>query len=174
MEFNFIATTFRFREDELISELENLFHIYGDTEVRISAANISGIVMGYSLMDPLGFPSFLREKLRNTPWEIRYLLRFIPIEKVVPSDMGSIRDVSIRLLWKLQTSDTVKILVEKRHTNLRSMDLINEIGPFLKAKVDLTNPDWVLVIEILGKYAGISLVKHDSIFSSMIEKRNFE
>ncbi len=172
MEFNFIATTFRFREDDLISELEDLFYIYGDTEVRISATNISGIVTGTSLMDTLGFPAFLRGKLRETPWEIRYLLRFIPIEKVAPSDIGNIRDTSIRLLERLQASDTVKILVEKRHTNLKSMDLINEIGPFIKAKVDLTNPDWILVIEILGKYTGISLVKNDSIFSSMVEKRN--
>jgi tRNA acetyltransferase TAN1 len=174
MEFNFIATTFRFREDDLISELEDLFYMYGDTDVKISSSNISGIVMGYSSKDTLGFPAFLREKLRDTPWEVRYLLRFIPIEKVVPSDMENIRDLSKSLLERLETSDTVKILVEKRHTNLKSIDLINEIGPFIKAKVNLTNPEWLLVIEIVGKYAGISLVRHDMIFSSMIEKRNFD
>ncbi|MER5175654.1 MAG: THUMP domain-containing protein [Candidatus Nitrosocosmicus sp.] len=174
MEFNFIATTFRYKEDDLMDELLELFNEFGDLSATISTTNIDGLVFGLCLNDPIDFIFFLREKLKDVPWEIRYLLRFIPIEKVVLTDILEIKNVSIELMKKIPVGDSFKILIEKRHTNLKKIDIINEIGPFISAKVDLTNPTWILLIEIIGKYAGVSVIKNDVLFSSMIEKRSFE
>ena len=174
MEFNFIATTFRYKEDDLMDELLELFDEFGDLSATVSTTNIDGIVSGLCLKDPIDFILFLREKLKDAPWEIRYLLRFIPIEKVVLTDILEIKHISIELMKKIPVDDTLKILIEKRHTNLKKIDIINEIGHFISAKVDLTNPTWILLIEIIGKYAGVSVIKNDVLFSSMIEKRSFE
>jgi tRNA acetyltransferase TAN1 len=65
-------------------------------------------------------------------------------------------------------------LIEKRHTNLKKIDIINEIAPSISRKVNLTNPCWTLLIEIIGKYTGVAVIKNDLLFSSMIEKRSFE
>ena len=174
MEFNFIATTFRYKEDDLMDELLELFDEFGDSSATINTTNIDGLVLGLCLNDPIDFILFLREKLKDVPWEIRYLLRFIPIEKVVLTDILEIKHISIELMKKIPVDDTFKILIEKRHTNLKKIDIINEIGPFISAKVDLTNPSWILLIEIIGRYAGVSVIKNDVLFSSMIEKRSSE
>lgn len=174
MEFNFIATTFRYKEDDLIDELRELFYEFGDLSANIRTTNIDGLVLGLSSKDPVEFIFFLRKKLKDVPWEIRYLLRFIPIEKVVLTDILEIKDVSIELMKKIPNNESFKILIEKRHTNLKKIDIINELGNLISAKVDLTNPTWILLIEIIGKFAGVSVIKNNFIFSSMIEKRSFE
>jgi tRNA acetyltransferase TAN1 len=174
MEFNFIATTFRYNEDALIDELGELFEEFGDLSTTVSATSIDGLVVGLCLKKPIDFILFLREKLKVAPWEIRYLLRFIPIERVILTSALEIKDVSVELMKKIPDNDSFKILIEKRHTNLKKNDIIDTIGPYITSKVDLTNPVWILLVEVIGKYTGLSLIKNDILFSSMIEKRSFE
>ena len=82
MNFNFIATTFRYHEDSLIDELKDLFYEFEDLSVICNKTNIDGIIVGSCLKNPIDFVLFLRNKIRDVPWEIRYLLRFLPVEKV--------------------------------------------------------------------------------------------
>ncbi len=174
MEFNFIATTFRYKEDDLIEELKELFYEFGDLSATIQTIKIDGLVLGLCVKDPIDFIFFLRKKLKDVPWEIRYLLRFIPIQKALSTEILEIKNISNELMKKIPTGESVKILIEKRHTNLKKIDIINEIGPFISTKVDLTNPSWIILIEIMGKYTGVSVIKNNILFSSMIEKRTFE
>ncbi len=96
------------------------------------------------------------------------------MEKVVLANLSELKDISIELMKRVSNGESFKILIEKRHTNLKKVDIINEIAPLVSAKVDLTTPNWILLIEIMGKYAGVSVIKNDSLFSSMIEKRSLE
>jgi tRNA acetyltransferase TAN1 len=171
MKFNFIATTFRYQEDSLIDELKDLFYEFEDLSVTFNKTNIDGLIIGFCLKDPMDFVILLRNKIKNVPWEIRYLLRFIPVEKVVLTDIIKIKETSQFLMKKIPSDTTFKIVIEKRHTNIKKMDIINEIAPLISTKVDLDNPLWVLLIEILGKYTGVSVLKSNVLFSSMIEKR---
>lgn len=171
MKFNFIATTFRFAEDDVIDELDELFYEFGDTSISTLKTNVSGIVLGFSIKNPVEFIQFLRNKLKDEPWTIRYLLRFIPIEKVVTSNISEIKDASIELSKKIPLNKTVKIFIEKRHSSLKRSEIIDEIGPSLTSKVNLENPDWLILIEIIGKYSGISVIESTNLFSSPIEKR---
>jgi tRNA acetyltransferase TAN1 len=174
MEFNFIATTFRYKEASLVEELDDLFAEFGDSSATTLTTSIDGLVVGVCLKDPVDFIFFLRKKLKDVPWDIRYLLRFIPIEHVVITDVSEIKNTSIELMKKIPNNHSFKILIEKRHTSLKKIDIINTIGPFISSKVDLTNPEWILLIEIIGRYTGLSVIKSDILFSSMIEKRSFE
>ncbi len=173
MNFNFVATTFRFREEDLMDELEDLFYEFGETDLEVNETNVSGLITGKSSKDPKEFISFLRTKLENSAWEIRYLMRFIPIQTVVVTEVENIKNGLIRLVEesKIPSDQSIKIHVEKRHTPLKKMDIIDAVGPHLKLPVDLTNPKWILLVEIIGKYSGLSVLPSDLLFSSMIEKR---
>jgi tRNA acetyltransferase TAN1 len=173
MNFNFVATTFRFREEDLINELEDFFHEFGETDLELSETNVSGLIVGKSSKDPLEFISFLRTKLETSAWEIRYLLRFIPIQVVVITEIENIKNALLKLVNEsaIPVDQPIKIHVEKRHTPLKKMEIIDAVGPHLKLPVDLSNPKWIFLVEIIGKYSGISVIPADSMFSSMIEKR---
>lgn len=172
MNFNFLATTFRYKEEDLMDELEELFYEFGETLAEVQETNISGLILGNSSKDPVEFIHFLRKKLSDSPWEIRNLLRFIPIQRVVITDIEEIKKNILELAKeKIAANETVKILVEKRHTKLTKMDIINPIGSDLTFPVNLTNPTWILLVEIVGRYCGLSVIPNDLMFSSMIEKR---
>ena len=172
MIFNFLATTYRYKEEDLMDELGGLFYDFGETTVEVSETNISGLIVGKSSKDPELFISYLREKLKDSPWEIRNLLRFVPIQRVVLSEVEEIRDCLLNLAkQKIIDKGPVKIQVEKRHTKLSKKDIIDSVGPHLNYPVNLTNPTWILLVEIIGKYSGISVISSGMLFSSMTEKR---
>ena len=155
-----------------MDELEELFFDFGETAVEVNETNISGLIVGKSSKDSELFVPYLREKLKDSPWEIRNLLRYVPIQKVVLSEVEQIRNCLLDLVkQKIVNDGPVKILVEKRHTKLSKKDVIDSVGPFLDYPVNLTNPEWILLVEIIGKYSGISVIGSDMMFSSMTEKR---
>ena len=45
MNFNFVATTFRFREEDLMDELEDLFYEFGETDLEVNETNVSGLIV---------------------------------------------------------------------------------------------------------------------------------
>ena len=172
MIFNFLATTYRYKEDDLMDELEGLFYDFGESTAEVHETNISGLIVGKSSKDSELFIPYLRAKLKDSPWEIRNLLRFIPIQKVVLTEVEEIRNCLLDLAKeKIVGKGPVKILVEKRHTKLTKKDIIDSVGPHLIYPVNLTNPTWILLVEIIGKYSGISVIRADMMFSSMTEKR---
>ena len=172
MIFNFLATTYRYKEEDLMDELEGLFYDFGETDLEVNETNISGLIVGKSSEDSELFIPYLRQKLQNSPWEIRNLLRYVPIQRVVLSEVAEIRDCLLGLAKeKIANKGPVKILVEKRHTKLSKKDIIDSVGPHLNYPVNLTNPTWILLVEIIGKYSGISVISSNMMFSSMTEKR---
>jgi tRNA acetyltransferase TAN1 len=172
MIFNFLATTYRYKEEDLMDELEGLFYDFGESTTEVHETNISGLIVGKSSKDSELFIPYLRAKLKDSPWEIRNLLRFVPIQKVVLTEVEEIRNCLLDLAKeKIVSGGPVKILVEKRHTKLTKKDIIDSVGPHLNYPVNLTNPTWILLVEIIGKYSGISVIRADMMFSSMTEKR---
>jgi tRNA acetyltransferase TAN1 len=71
----------------------------------------------------------------------------------------------------MQKFETFRITVEKRNTSLRSSEIIATVGSEIDNRVDLENPNWIVLVEIIGKLVGISVLRPNEIFSSLIEKR---
>ena len=55
---------------------------------------------------------------------------------------------------------------KRRYTQRHKTEIIKEIAELINQKVDLKNPDKILGIDVIGKYAGISLLKPKEIFST--------
>ncbi|MFZ0220615.1 MAG: THUMP domain-containing protein, partial [Candidatus Nitrosopolaris sp.] len=82
-----------------------------------------------------------------------------------------ITNAAKRLTSKIKKLETFRITVERRNTFLRSSEIIAKVASEIDNKVDLENPDWIVLVEIIGKLVGISVLRPDEIFSSVIEKR---
>jgi tRNA acetyltransferase TAN1 len=72
----------------------------------------------------------------------------------------------------MQNEETFRITVEKRHNPVQTCELITAIATELGNKVQLEGPDWIVLVEVAGPLTGISVIRRDQIFSSIIEKRN--
>jgi len=171
MNFNLIISTFRHREKEASNEILNILNGAGDLRAQAEATDIIGIILGLTRIDPFYVVQMFRELMIENPWEIRYILRLLPIETVGPTQLEYIISDAKRLALKIKEHETFRITVEKRHSSLSSSDIIKAIGGSIDNKVNLERPDWIVLVEIVGRLTGISVLRPYQIFSSVIEKR---
>ena len=170
-DFNLLITTYRGNEGQLCSELDYLF----TEELEISKpiierTGISGLLVAKISLDPLKLITKLRNIIHEYPYKVRYALRFVPIHKVIRTSLDKVTRVSLDLAKSIPEENTFKVTVEKRFTSLHSKDFIEAAASKIERKVDLVEPDNILLIEVLGPLTGISLIKPNDILSVIKEK----
>ena len=172
MNFNLLVTTYRHREYDAVDELNVILQRFNIDVEMIEIQNVSGIILALANLNPIELITKFKELLTEEPWQFRYILRVIPIERDLYTDLKNIeREVEHLTLKKIKVNDSFRISVEKRHTSTRSKEIISSIANKLQNKVSLENPDWIILIEIIGNKTGISILKERDIFNSIMEKR---
>lgn len=169
--FNLIVSTFRHREIDAQKELIEILNTLGDPAPDSYFTGVSGILLGRTNCDPLSVIEKLAQLLHNEPWKIRYILRLLPIDVVVRTEQNTIKHTANQLSSKIPKFHTFRVTVEKRHNSIRSLDIIRSIADTIDRNVNLENPDWIILVEIVGDLTGISILRPSDIFSSVIEKR---
>jgi tRNA acetyltransferase TAN1 len=170
-QFNLIISTYRFREEEAQDETLDLLEEFGDPDAVCEITEIRGILLAETSMEPTNVVEKLRQITTSEPWQIRYILRVLPVMSVVASDIEAIADAASKLGTAIKSQDTFRITVEKRHTALESMDVINAVARRFQNPVDLEDPDWIVLVQIVGAVTGVSVITPDQVFSSVVEKR---
>lgn len=169
-DFNLLATTSRGNEDETCSELWYLLDEIGDSAPTIDKTGVSGLVAAKTAFNPFKVIEKLRNVLHERSYEFRYTLRIIPIEKVVCTDLGEIQHAAAELSSKIGENETFRVTVEKRFTATPSRSIIEAAAANIERKVNLNNPNKILLIEVIGGLTGISVIKPDDILSVIKEK----
>lgn len=169
-DFNLLATTFRGFERNASSELWYLLGEIGDSERTVEKTGVSGLIAAKTTFNPFDAIQKLRLILHERSYEFRYMLRIIPIEKVVHTNLEEIRQTAVELSSKIGEEDTFRITVEKRFIQIHSRDIIEAAAADIQRKVNLNNPDWILLIEVVGGFTGLSVTKPDGILVVMKEK----
>lgn len=170
-DFNLLASTARGNERPMVNEMLFLLKDQlGDQEAAATKTSVRGIIVAKTNLDPYVAVEKLRVLISERPYEFRFALRIIPVERVVPSELEEIKKAALELANRIGEDETFRITVEKRFTTLHSTDIIGAVAPEIQRKADMKNPDKILLIEILGALTGLSLVKPNEIISVMKEK----
>ena len=168
---NLIITCARNLELETKNEIRKIFDGLGEQEPEILNVGMRGILMVNTSIEPSKIIDWVKDKVVEEPWLIRYCLRMIPIQSVTETDMSKITNDVIKLKDVIQQNDSYRITIEKRNTDMSSTEIITEIAKIFPNKVSLNQPDWIVLIEILGNKTGISILKENEIFSLDKAKR---
>ena len=169
-DFNLLATTSRGNEDEACSELWYLLGEIGDSAPTIEKTGVAGLIAAKTAFNSFEVIEKLRKILHERPYEFRYTLRIIPIERVVRTDLKEIQRVATELSSKIKENETFRVTVEKRFTEISTRDIIETAASNIERKVDLNKPDKILLIEVIGGLTGISVIKPDEILAVVKEK----
>ena len=169
---NLIITCARHLEPETEEELISILEKLGDSDVKISITNMSGILTAKTKLDPIDVVRKIKEMLLDEPWCVRYCLRIIPIQKIIETRIKEIEKNVVELHKQILEDETYRILIEKRNSNISSQEIITKIANKIKNKVSLEFPDKILLVEILGEMTGISILKKSDILSIEKTKRS--
>jgi len=143
----------------------------GDQEPEILNVGMRGILMVNTIIEPSKIIDWVKNKIIEEPWLIRYCLRIIPIQRITDTEIDKIKQNVIKLKDTIQKNDSYRITIEKRNTSISSNEIITEVAEIFPNKVSLNQPDWIILIEIIGNETGISILKNDELFSLDKAKR---
>jgi len=168
---NLIITCARNLESETKNEIKKILDELGDQEPEILNIGMRGILMVDTTIEPSKIIDWIRNKIIEEPWLIRYCLRIIPIQSITETNIDKIKQNVIKLKDSIQKNDSYRITVEKRNTNMSTNEIITEVAKIFPNKVSLNKPDLIVLIEILGDKTGISILKDSELFSLDKSKR---
>ena len=168
---NLLVTCARNLETETKNEIGKILDELGDQEPEILNVGMRGILMVNTDIEPSKIIAWIKDKVVEEPWLIRYCLRVISIQSVTETEMSKIIENIIKLKDIIKPNDSYRITIEKRNTDMSSTEIITEVAKIFSNKVSLNQPDWIVLIEILGNKTGISIVKDNEMFSLDKSKR---
>ena len=164
--FNLIVTSLRGQEPVAASELSDLLREFGDPEPVVTTTKIAGLLTARTSLNPFEVISRLREVLEKEPWKVGYIMRVIPVEEVVETRPEKIAEAVERLAPKIPEDATYRVTVEKRHTQLSTKEIIEAAASKVDRKVSLENPEWIVLVEVVGGATGVAVIKPDQIVST--------
>ena len=168
---NLIITCARNLESETKNEIKKILDELGDQKPEILNVGMRGILMVDTTIEPSKIIDWIRNKIVEEPWLIRYCLRIIPIQSITETNIEKIKQNVIKLKDSIQKNDSYRITVEKRNTSVSTNEIITEVAKIFPNKVSLNKPDLIVLIEILGDKTGISILKDSELFSLDKSKR---
>ncbi len=155
---------YREAKKEIIQILKGL----GDDEPFVKSTIAQGIVGVRTRLDPREAIKGLRRLFDADPLILQHTLKWVPIDIWTRSDMNSMKEGVVKLRNKIQADEKWQMTVKKRrYTRYHKIEIIRNLADLIDEKVDLENPDKILLIEILGGYAGISVLKPQDSFSAV-------
>lgn len=169
---NLIITCPRHFENETLDEIKGILNEMGDRDPDISITEMPGILTISTKINELEVTKKIQEKILDEPWSIRYCLRIIPIQSTVNTNQDDIRKEIEKLIGVIKSGETYRITIEKRNFEGSKNEIIKEIAGNLPNKVSLEDPDWIILIEIIGITTGLSVLRKDSIVSVEKMKRS--
>ncbi|MFP3191168.1 MAG: THUMP domain-containing protein [Thermoproteota archaeon] len=160
-----LVTTYKGREDDCAQEAWYILSQLNYREFEVEKVGLPGILILKTNFDPIKcLEDFINYSKENI-WSIRYILKVIPLEIIVEADYEKIADAAEFLSEKIEENSTYRITVNNRSSPLNSKEIIFKTAERIKRKVDLTKYDYEVLIEIIGKIAGVSVLKRDQVFS---------
>lgn len=165
-----IVTCARHYETDAGAELIRLLDILGDSDAKYSKTGISGIITASTALGADNAITALRTRLDDEPWEFRYIMRVIPVHATSVSRADDIANVAVRLACCIDENDTYRITLSKRNSGEKGSGIISAIADRLSYKVCLDNPDWIVLVEVLGGVTGVAVIRPDGILCVSKEK----
>lgn len=169
-DFNLLATSETLTQSVASSELWMLLRATGDETPAVDRSPARGLITARTSFDPVQAVAKLREKLRENPDHFKSLLRVIPVQRRVATDLEEIARTAADMASEIGDDESFRVTLEKRRTHLRSRTIIDAVAEEIDRKVDLESPDWVVLVEIVGKVTGLSVIRPDGILNIQKEK----
>lgn len=170
-DFNLLLSSARGTEREANHEMLYLLRELGDASPETDFAPVSGLTVAKTSLDPLKVISGLRRVLKYRPWQFRYILKVKPVQEVVPCEISAIGAAVVNKARKVRVDETFRVSLEKRRSHVSSREIIDAVASKVPRKVELRNPDKIVLIEVIGEIAGVSIISPRGILGIEKEKR---
>ena len=121
--------------------------------------------------NPHALLSFITDFVRSEPFKVRFIMRVIPVNRVVDTKIEDIVGAVKELAPAIGPGETFRITIEARDSPNQDKKLIGANADAIDRKVNLESPDKVVLLEVFGEYSGVSVISPHDIVSITKLKR---
>lgn len=171
---NVIVTCPRRFEQEAGAEAAGMVERAGLGSPEVELTGMPGILVLRAAADPVEAVAAMARAVRDEPWTARYVQRAIPVQACVPARVPDIVAAAVRLSGEARRGGTYRVTVEKRRTGLSAREIISRVAGALGGRVSLESPEHVVLVEVLGPDAGVSVIRPGDILRTAAAKLSGE
>ena len=173
----FLVTSDHYQERNALSEAYNfLLQFVSNNNISVYAKTL--LIRGLGLLEfknfSIHFPDNIETIMKDFSKKITYCSKIIPLNGIITTpDFGELLPQMILELTKDMTDEeSWRITVQKRHSKIKEKDLIALIANKITVgKVNLTNPDWIVQIEVLQNWIAYSILRPSHYLSFARQKK---
>jgi tRNA(Ser,Leu) C12 N-acetylase TAN1 len=148
--------------NELRRELTNL----GDSSPIIERTIARGILGVRTSLNSRKVVAQFNELVAQNPDAINHILKLRPVDLWTTPTLEHLKVAISSLRGQIRPGEKWSMEVElRRFTALHKLQIIKPLAELIDEKVDLTNPEKTVRIEVLGNAAAVSVLKPEEIFS---------
>jgi tRNA acetyltransferase TAN1 len=167
---NLVVTSAKGLEARASAEFKEIALLSGIRKVSLERSPYDGVVE-VEVERPKELLAFLSNFVRSEPFKVRYIMRVIPVDRVVDTKMEDISKAVKELAPGIQTGETFRITIEARDSPYSNKQLIDAVADIVERDVDLDAPNKIVFIQVFGEYTGVSVVSPDDVVSIAKLKR---
>ena len=167
---NLIVTSAKGLEARASAEFKEVALLSGIRKVTIERSAYDG-VLEVEVENPKALLSFISDFVRSEPFKVRFVLRVIPVGRVVDTKVEEIVGAVTELAQNIGAAESFRITIEARDSPYSNKQLIDAIADAVDRKVSLDSPDKIVFIQIFGEYTGVSVLAPNEILSITRLKR---
>jgi tRNA acetyltransferase TAN1 len=167
---NIVVTSAKGLETRASAELKEIALLSGIRKITIERSAYDGVIE-VEAENPKELLSFISSFVRSEPFKVRYIMRILPVDKVVDTNLGDIVKAVKELSTRIGPSESFRITIEARDSPYKDKQLIDAIADVVDRRVNLASPDRVVFVQVFGEYSGISVVSPQDILSITRLKR---
>jgi tRNA acetyltransferase TAN1 len=152
-----------------MGEVQSLLARFGDPRASVRRTLARGILGVRTSLDAREIIARLRALRAADPLAFQHTCIWVPIDLWTTSEIDAMREAVLQLRDRIAPDHTWRMIVKKRrYTRQHTIDIIRALADLVPQKVDLRHPDRILRVDILGNYAGLSVLTAEEIFSTRL------
>jgi tRNA acetyltransferase TAN1 len=161
---NLLVTSAKGLEARASAEFKEIALLSGSRKLTIERSAYDGVIE-VEAENPKALISFITDFVKSEPFKVRFIMRLIPVDRVVDTKLEDIVKATKDLASSIGQSQTFRITIEARDSPYSDRELIDAIADAIDRKVSLDSPDKIVLLEIFGEYSGLSVLEPDEIVS---------
>lgn len=147
---------------EILARLGTL----GDHAPEVARTVAPRILAVRTALDARRVVQWLRGLCERTPHAFRYTCKWVPVDRWAGSELEAMKEAVAHVRARIGPGETWRMTVERRaDTALDPDQVVRSLAELIDARVNLSRPDKVLLVQLFGNRVAFSVVGPDDVFS---------
>ena len=148
------------------AEILKVLKAMGDASPLVERTTARGVIGVRTSLEPRRVVKELQALWDRDPLSLQDTCKWVPVDLWTDTDLDRMREAVAGLRNRIGEGETWRMTVEKRrYPRHHKSEIIAALAEVIDRKVDLTNPDKVLRVDIIGSQVGMSVLGSGEMFS---------